>query len=161
MTHSNSCPSHPLTVPDRAAPASAAAAQAASIISISQSEIDLVDLPQEAKDELKAEMARKMIDNADRQVQMGQDVQALSASLQTMSTASVQMSEQGLTMTISNTKDDNLGRTEILIGNSDTAQRGKLTRTQSGGGLPASLPAALLIGGLIAAVTIIMLAIAR
>ncbi len=132
----------------------------ANLISVTQSAIDIADLPEATKIELKAEMTRKMIESADRQVQLGQDVQALGASLGTMASASAEMSQEGLTMTVSNTRDDNLGRTEVLIGNSDAAQRGKLTRTQSGGSA-LSLSSILLIGSGIAAVTIIAVSLAQ
>jgi hypothetical protein len=130
------------------------------LISVAQQEIDLADLPEETKNELKTEMTRKVIENADRQVKIGQDVQSLSASLNTMSTSSTEMAQEGLTMTISNTKDDNLGRTEILIGNSDAAQRGKFSRTQSGGS-NLSMSTVLLIGGVIVAATIIAVSVAQ
>ncbi len=132
----------------------------ANIISIQQQAIDLADLPEDVKNELKTDMTRRVIDNADRQVKLGQDVQALSASMSTMGQTSAQMAEAGISLTVTNTKDDNLGRTEILIGNSEAAQRGKLSRTQSGGS-NLSLSTILLIGGAIAAATIVAVSVAQ
>ena len=40
--------------------------------------------------------------------------------------------EQNAAVTITNTKDDSLGRTEMILGNSEAAHAGKLSRSQQG-----------------------------
>jgi hypothetical protein len=56
--------------------------------------------------------------------------------LDTFSVTARQATQDGFSATISNVQDDELGRTEIVIGNTDSAKSGKLSLFQRGSSLP-------------------------
>lgn len=133
----------------------------AGIIDVQQQQVDISSLPIEVQNQLKAEHARQVIESQQRLIRMGHDVQALKATLDGLGSTGAEMAQQGVSFTATNTKDDHLGRTEIMIGNSEAAQRGKFTRTQVGPTGAPSPQILVIIGLAIAAVTIIAVAMAR
>ena len=60
------------------------------------------------------------------------DVQALDKALTTMATQTEQVSKGGDSITVSLTQDTSLGRTEAIMGNTEQAGKGKLSRSQTG-----------------------------
>lgn len=133
---------------------------AVDLISLRIQQIESSDLPKDVRDQLKADALKRLNENDDRFTKIKQDVNALGASLGTMSQSGADMAEAGMTMTVTKTQDDNLGRTEVIVGNSEAAQRGKLTRSQTSGMGDLSSSTLILIGLIIVAVTIIAVAFA-
>ena len=86
-----------------------------------------------------------------------EDVQSLDNALKSLSETTQHVSETDDAVTLSHTMESSIGRTEILMGNTDQAQSGKLTRSQTGerDWMP------YLIGAGIIAATIVGVAIAR
>jgi hypothetical protein len=129
------------------------------IISVSGQHVDISDLPEEAQQQLKIRSAEKMIDNQDRATKIAMDVRGLDAKLRTMGETGAEMANNGVSFTATNTQDNELGRTEVMVGNSEAAQRGKFTRSQVGsaGGMSTQAVTLIVIG--IIAVTIIAVAL--
>lgn len=94
--------------------------------------IDTSNLTPQQKNELEATAAKDHIEFVKRARELGLDSQALHANLSTFSTSAREMAEHGVSTTITNTRDDGLGRTEIIVGNTEQAKRGKLSRSQIG-----------------------------
>lgn len=102
----------------------------------SNTQIDLSGLSDEQVQALKAKHAEKAIETRDREARLITDVQALGASMRTLGDNTVDLAEKGIGVTVTNVRDDNLGRTEIIMGTSDAAKSGKLSRSQKGLGDP-------------------------
>ncbi len=94
--------------------------------------ISLEGLTPEQKQELKMKYASMAIETQDRVNRLASDVNALGASLNVMAKNTKDVAESGQSITITNTKEDNLGRTEVIMGTSDAAKSGKLTRSARG-----------------------------
>ena len=60
------------------------------------------------------------------------DIGALGATLHELSDAVSEIHATGNSATISHTQDSSAGRTEIIVGNTERAQKGKLSRSQTG-----------------------------
>ncbi len=97
-----------------------------------QDAIDLTNLDPRQADALEAKAAEKAIERHDRREQLKEDLAVTAAQLATFSKAVADSTAQEAAVTITNTKDDSLGRTEMILGNSDAAQTGKLSRSQTG-----------------------------
>ena len=72
------------------------------------------------------------IDTHHRANQIALDAKALDVKLDSLTDASKDAQESEATFTATNTTDDHLGRTEIMLGNSEAAKRGKFTSSQTG-----------------------------
>lgn len=104
-----------------------------SIIQLGQNnQLDLSGLTTEQQQQLKVKNAEAMIEVNQKAQELVADAGALNHQLGTMSHHTGEVSEKGLDVTISNTSDNSLGRTEIIMGTSDAAKRGKLSRSQTG-----------------------------
>jgi len=97
-----------------------------------QGVLDLTNLPTHQADALEAKALEKEIERHDRREQLKEDIAVTAAQLATFSKAVADSTQQNAAVTITNTKDDSLGRTEMILGNSDAAQSGKLSRSQQG-----------------------------
>ncbi len=60
------------------------------------------------------------------------DVDALHATLSHLGGATHEAAKDGTSVTITHTQDTSIGRTEIIMGNTAEAQRGQLSRSQTG-----------------------------
>ncbi|MGA2496918.1 MAG: hypothetical protein ABSH20_04210 [Tepidisphaeraceae bacterium] len=99
-----------------------------------QDSLDVTSLPQREQDVLEVEAHRRAIERDDRAQLIQQDLTATAAQLNLYSKAVSDAAAQNTAATITNTKDDHLGRQEVMIGNTDTARTGKLSRSQQGFG---------------------------
>lgn len=95
-------------------------------------EIDLSVLPQDQRVALQVEYAKGMIDLERRAKEIGVDVLALDRTLRTMAETTHAVSASKDAVTITNTQDNSLGRTEIIMGNTEHAMKGRLTKSQTG-----------------------------
>jgi len=98
-----------------------------------QAALDLTGLTEEQKRQLKYKHAEGLVDVSKKAAELSADTSALGAKLDTMAEHTNDVVNSGGSVTITNVNDDSLGRTEIMMGTSEAARRGKFTRTQSGG----------------------------
>lgn len=95
--------------------------------------LDLRGLTEEQKQEIKTKYAEAMIEVAHKAAEVGVDTRALDAKLSTMAEHTQEVAAQpDASVTITATQDDSIGRTEVIMGTSDEAKKGKLTRSQTG-----------------------------
>jgi hypothetical protein len=94
--------------------------------------LEIAGLTEEQIGELRVKYAEGRIDLAHKAEELGLDVQALDKTLSTLAgqTASVSKAGDHVTMTHSHT--NTLGRTEVIMGNTEKAAAGKLSKTQTG-----------------------------
>ncbi len=95
--------------------------------------LDLSGLNEEQKQELKKKYSEAMIDVVKKAAEVGVDTRALDVKLRTMADHTKDIAtEPDASITITATQDDSIGRTEVIMGTSDAAKKGKLTRSQTG-----------------------------
>lgn len=94
--------------------------------------IDLSFLSEEQRKQLLADHARKMLDLGAKAQELHVDVNVLRATLDQLAGTTREVSESGNAVTISHTQTTKIGRTEIKMGNTEEAQRGKLSKSQTG-----------------------------
>ena len=82
--------------------------------------------------ELQMQHAKGMIDINKKAQELHIDVKALDATLTTMANQTEQVSKAGDSVTMTHSHDSSLGRTEVMMGNTEKAAKGKLSRSQSG-----------------------------
>lgn len=91
-------------------------------------EIDISGLSDEAREELKKYAARKQIDLAASMKETQIDLHATSAAVGNMADATRRMSESGDNVTIRQSIENSVGKTEILMGNTEEAKRGDVDK---------------------------------
>ncbi len=123
-----------------------------------QDTLDVTNLAQREQDALEVEAHQRAIDRDDRAQRLKQDLTVTAVQINTYTKAVGDTTAQNAAVTITNTKDDSLGRTEMIFGNTDAARSGKLSRSQQGFGDNAKLWILLAI---IAAVVIVLVAALR
>ncbi len=82
--------------------------------------------------ELKVKYVEGRIDLAHKAEELGLDVQALDKTLSTLAKQTASVSEAGDAVTMTHSHTNTLGRTEVIMGNTDKAKTGKLTKSQTG-----------------------------
>jgi hypothetical protein len=149
---SNSEESKDLAIPNKAA-------RPLSIRLGTSTELDLSNLSEDEARALQVEHAKKAIERDDRREKLKEDVTVMKEKLQTFTKTAVDTAADQASITISNVIEDSTGRTEILVGNTEAARAGKLTRSQSGYGDSAKLW--LIIAGIAAVVIVLVAALGR
>ena len=114
------------------------------------SELDLSGLDNQQIAELKAQHAAGLIDLGKKAAELKIDVGALDAALGSFVAQTHDATNAGASATISHTQETAIGRTEVMIGNTDKAKSGKIDRSAKG--LP---DRSLLMVGIVAAVIVI------
>jgi len=94
--------------------------------------LDLSQLPEEQQHALMAEYAHNRIDMARKAEELGVEVRALEESLRVFAGTAQEATESGNAVTISHTRKSANGETDIVIGNTEEAQRGRVARHQTG-----------------------------
>jgi hypothetical protein len=79
-----------------------------------------------------AEYMRGTIDIARKANELHVDVVTLRNTLGALAETTRQVSQDGNAVTVTHTQTTAVGRTEIIMGNTDTASKAKMTRTQTG-----------------------------
>jgi hypothetical protein len=95
-------------------------------------QLDLRGLTEEQKQILIMENAKGMITVNRKAQELVADAGALNHTLGTLAHHTNEVASHGQSVTITHTQDTSLGRTEIIMGTSEAAKKGKLSRTQSG-----------------------------
>lgn len=94
--------------------------------------LDLSGLSDEQRVALISDYAKGRIQIAHRAEELGVEVRALEETLKTLADTTQDISETGNAVTITHTQTTSVGRTEIIMGNTDQAAKGRLSRSQTG-----------------------------
>ena len=94
--------------------------------------IDLSFVPEAQRNALMTEYMRGTLDIAKKANELHVDVVTLRNTLGTLAETTRQVAQDGNSVTVTHTQTTAVGRTEIIMGNTETAGKGKLTRTQTG-----------------------------
>ncbi|MGH7047288.1 MAG: hypothetical protein ACREE2_12975 [Stellaceae bacterium] len=94
--------------------------------------VDLSFIPEPQRNALMAEYMRGTLDVARRAHELHVDVMTLRNTLGTLADTTRQISQDGNSVTVTHTQTTAVGRTEIIMGNTEEAGKGKLTRSQTG-----------------------------
>lgn len=97
-----------------------------------QDHIDLTGLPQEEINGLKSMYAKGMIDLKTKAAELNIETAALDAALASFTEQTAKASQSGSSATITHTQSSSVGRTEVVIGNTNRAATGRLTRSAAG-----------------------------
>lgn len=94
--------------------------------------IDLSSLNEEDKREINMLIAKKRIELEHKATEQKIDIESLKIDLQSKSDQVFDFVDKGGSITITKTKEDSTGRTEVIMGNTDEAAKGKLSRSAKG-----------------------------
>jgi len=94
--------------------------------------IDLSWLPENERKALLLDYAKGMIDISKRAQELHVDAGYLKKTIDDLADTTIQVSESGNAVTITQTLTTKAGRTEVMMGNTEQAQSGKLSKSQTG-----------------------------
>lgn len=94
--------------------------------------LDMSGLTEHQQQALRYKHAEGMLELQKRAQGLQIDVQATNANLHNMAKGVEEVSAAGNSITVTHVQKTELGQTEVIMGNTDTAQKGKITRTQRG-----------------------------
>jgi hypothetical protein len=94
--------------------------------------IDLSWLPENERKALLLDYAKGMIDISKKAQELHIDAAVLKKTLDDLAGTTIEVSESGNAVTITHTQTTKVGRTEVMMGNTEQAQSGKFTKTQTG-----------------------------
>jgi hypothetical protein len=94
--------------------------------------VDLSFIPEAQRNALMTEYMRGTIDIARKANELHVDVVTLRNTLGALAETTRQVSQDGNSVTVTHTQTTAVGRTEIIMGNTETAGQGKLSPTQTG-----------------------------
>ncbi|HEY8571234.1 hypothetical protein [Phenylobacterium sp.] len=94
--------------------------------------VDLSFLPEDERRALLLDYSRGVLDIAKKAQDLHVDIGALQSTLSTLSHTTKEVAASGASVTVTHTQTTSIGRTEIIMGNTETAQRGKLSKSQTG-----------------------------
>jgi hypothetical protein len=95
-------------------------------------QIDLTGLTEQHIQQLRLKHADGMLELNRRAQELHVDVAAMNAGLDTMASTVEKVSKAGDAVTITNVQKNALGQTEVIMGNTEAAARGKISRAQRG-----------------------------
>ncbi len=113
--------------------------------------LDLSGMSEEETRQLKKDFASGIIDVHKKAAELKVDVGALDSALRSFTEQTSQATKSGTHTTITHTQDSSLGRTEVVIGNTEKAAQGKISRSAAG-----EKDRTLIILGIIAVVVVIL-----
>lgn len=94
--------------------------------------LDLSHLSDDQKKQLQNDYAKGKLKLALKAEELQIDSSALKKTLHDLSEETIKISQSGDAVTASHSKTTSLGRTEIIMGNTEQAQSGKLSKSQIG-----------------------------
>jgi hypothetical protein len=97
-----------------------------------ENQLDLTGLDTTEIAELKRQYASGMIDVKKRAEELKVDVGALDAALGSFNDQTARSTRDGSSTTITHTQSTSFGRTEVVMGNTDKAAAGKVSRSAAG-----------------------------
>ncbi len=95
-------------------------------------EFNMEGLPEATKIELKKKQAEGLIKLQEKAIDSNIDTKSINQRLGDINDAVAKASQDQSSATVTGVYTDKLGRTEIIMGNTETAQKGKLTNSQRG-----------------------------
>lgn len=94
--------------------------------------LSTVGLTEDQVQQLRIKYAEGMLDIHKKAQELNVDVQALDKTLGTMASQTEQVSKAGDSVTMTHSHTSSLGRTEVIMGNTEKAASGKLSKSQTG-----------------------------
>jgi hypothetical protein len=94
--------------------------------------MDISWLGESERKALLVEYARGMLDVSRKAQELHVDAAALKKTLDDLSTTTKDVAQSGNAVTVSHTQTTSIGRTEVIMGNTQQAQSGKLSKSQTG-----------------------------
>lgn len=114
--------------------ANAAGVPSANVINLGPTlpPIDLTGMSTEQVAELKRQYASAMIDQFKKNVELKTDNASLATTLDSINTEAAKATQANVSMTVTHTQTTSIGRTEVVMGNTDRAASGKLSASAAG-----------------------------
>ena len=107
--------------------------QSSNLIPLGQSpHLDLTPLAEGDRKEIVRRFAEGRVELAKKAGELAVENHALAQRLDGMVDTVTRASDSGASATVTGAYNDKMGRTEIIMGNTETAAKGKLSRTQTG-----------------------------
>lgn len=94
--------------------------------------MDISWLPESERKVLLTDYTKGILDISRKAQELHVDSAALKKTLDDLSVTTKEVSESGNAVTISHTQTTSVGRTEVIMGNTQQAQSGKLSKSQTG-----------------------------
>ncbi|UVE47772.1 hypothetical protein KS461_11010 [Pseudomonas chlororaphis] len=94
--------------------------------------LDLSGLSESQVSELRLQHAKGLVSLQQKAQEMKIDVAALDASLSSFNDQTAKATQAGTSATIQHSQTTSIGRTEVIVGNTDRAAAGKLSRSAAG-----------------------------
>lgn len=94
--------------------------------------VDISFLPESERQVLLQEYMRGILNVGKKAQELNVDVSTLKNTLDALAKTTQDLSESGNSVTITHTQTSAIGRTEVIMGNTDNAKTGKLTKSQAG-----------------------------
>lgn len=95
-------------------------------------QIDLSWMPEDQRRALLTDYAKGALDISKRAQELGIEVSVLRSTLGTLGETTKQVAQDGNSVTLTHVQNSQFGRTEVIMGNTDAATAGKLSRSQTG-----------------------------
>jgi hypothetical protein len=95
-------------------------------------QLDTTGLTEQQVQQLRMKYLEGLVTLEQKKQELQIDVGATAATLNTMAVNVKQMSEAGDAVTITHVQQNSLGHTEVMMGNTETAMKGKVSRAQRG-----------------------------
>jgi len=89
-------------------------------------------LPEDERKAILTEFMKGVLDVSKKAQDLHVDVGVLKSTLHTLAEHAQTVADSGNSVTISHTQTSSVGRTEIMMGNTERAHSGKLSRSQTG-----------------------------
>jgi len=96
------------------------------------SSLDLSYLPEKERQALLTEYAKGMMDINKKAQELHIDAVVLKKTLDDLTDTTKNANEDDIAITLSHTQSTKVGRTEVIMGNTEKAQQGKLSKSQTG-----------------------------
>ena len=98
----------------------------------SATHLDLSWMPEDQRRALLTDYARNSLNLAAKASELGIEVNVLRSTLETLAGTTQTVSKNGDAVTITHGQNSKFGRTEVIMGNTETATKGKLSKSQTG-----------------------------
>jgi hypothetical protein len=89
-------------------------------------------MPEDQRRALLTDYAKNSLNLAAKANELGIEVNVLRSTLDTLATTTHDVSRNGDAVTITHIQNSKFGRTEVIMGNTETATKGKLSKSQTG-----------------------------
>jgi uncharacterized Fe-S cluster-containing radical SAM superfamily enzyme len=131
--------------------------EAKQVIDISKTDIlDISGLDDEAKQQLQVKASEAAIDLKKKAQEANIDVQGTKVNLDNLNDTVKDATREGTSITVTHTQTTSVGRTEVVMGNTERAASGKISR--SGSGLDDNTTKMLIGAGIIAIIVAMIIA---